>query len=146
MMVCNSTHAISPNGSPSSPLTGLLTSPTGSDSDDTIVGTSNRGRKLKHKAKSVHEGKLDDGRGVNGYKEVRVGFSSFCAAIWWVTGMKTLKLTARAGHRVLRNTEKDHLSQTQAQQTDCNRFGRRRFARQRCGGQRVGPVGSLRWP
>lgn len=41
----------------------------GSDSDDTIVGTSNRGRKLKRKAKYVHEGKLDDGRGVNGYKE-----------------------------------------------------------------------------
>ncbi|KAI5855631.1 RXT2-like protein [Tricharina praecox] len=40
-----------------------------SDSDDTIVGNSNRGRKLKRKAQNVHEGKLDDGRGVNGYKE-----------------------------------------------------------------------------
>ena len=46
-----------------------------SESDDTIVGVSNRGRKLKRKAKYVHEGKLDDGLGVNGYKEVRVGMS-----------------------------------------------------------------------
>ncbi|KAI5819682.1 RXT2-like protein [Pyronema omphalodes] len=41
----------------------------GSESDDTIVGNSNRGRKLKRRAKFVHEGKLDDGKGVNGFKE-----------------------------------------------------------------------------
>ena len=42
-----------------------------SESDDTIVGTTNRGRKLKRKARFVSEGKLNDGLGANGYKEVK---------------------------------------------------------------------------
>lgn len=68
---------------PNLPITSLQlanTSNSGSDSDDTIVGNSNRGRKLKRKAQFVHEGKLDDGKGVNGFKEVYTrGVSMFRA-------------------------------------------------------------------
>ncbi|KAI5780543.1 RXT2-like protein [Geopyxis carbonaria] len=40
-----------------------------SESDDEIAYTSNRGRKLKHRAKLVHERSLDNHFGLNGYKE-----------------------------------------------------------------------------
>jgi RXT2-like, N-terminal len=43
----------------------------GSESDDSIAYTSNRGRKLKRKARYVHEGALNDAKGPRVYKEVR---------------------------------------------------------------------------
>ncbi|KAL7274168.1 hypothetical protein RUND412_002950 [Rhizina undulata] len=47
----------------------LATQSDASDSDDSITYTSNRGRKLKRKARFVHEGALDDCRGPRTYKE-----------------------------------------------------------------------------
>ncbi|PWW77012.1 hypothetical protein C7212DRAFT_343747 [Tuber magnatum] len=41
----------------------------GSESDDSIAYTSNRGRKLKRKARFVHEGALNDARGPRVYKK-----------------------------------------------------------------------------
>jgi len=42
----------------------------GSESDDSIAYTSNRGRKLKRKARFVHEGALNDAKGPRVYKKV----------------------------------------------------------------------------
>ncbi|KAH0603684.1 uncharacterized protein H6S33_007343 [Morchella sextelata] len=54
----------------------------GSESDDSIAYPSNRGRKLKRKARFVHEGALNDAKGPRTYKEEIEYFSKRRKIIW----------------------------------------------------------------